>query len=193
MPMKLVRPDHAPAVLMLATLAACAHDAPAPPTSPSQAAPELRPPDVPEAIRAPAGQSVIARVSAQGSQIYECQTGEDAGSAWKLVGPDAVLTDAAGAPAGRHYAGPTWEAPDGSKVVGVLVQKSDAPTAGAIPWLLLAAKSTAGAGKLANVTSIQRVDTVGGVAPATGCDAGRGGNRQSVPYRATYYFYARTD
>jgi hypothetical protein len=127
--------------------------------------------------------------SAQGTQIYECQSA-DAGFGWKLVGPDAVLTDSAGARMGRHYAGPTWEATDGSKVVAVLSKKVDAPGAGAIPWLLLSAKSNEGTGQFAKVTSIQRVDTSGGVAPASGCDAAAVGTRQSVPYSAKYYFYA---
>jgi hypothetical protein len=169
------------AALSLA-LAACARDAPKP---------SLEPPPVPEAMRVPAPETVTAKASARGAQVYECQRGDDARYAWKLVGPDAVLTDASGAPFGKHYAGPTWEALDGSKVVGVVKEKADAPRAGAIPWLTLTAKSTEGTGKLAKVTSIQRVDTVGGVAPAGGCDAGSSGTRQGVPYEATYYFYSR--
>jgi hypothetical protein len=146
---------------------------------------------VPDALRAPAGEAVVVKASADGTQVYECAAGEDAGFAWKLVGPDAVLTDARGEKIGKHYAGPTWEALDGSKVVGVVKQKADAPAAGAIPWLLLAAKSNEGTGTFGKVTSIQRVDTVGGAAPAGGCDASKAAARQSVPYKATYYFYAK--
>jgi hypothetical protein len=166
----------------LAALVGCGHN--------PQPAAALQPPAVPDAIRAPANESVVAKASAQGTQIYECQASE-AGFAWKLVGPDAVLTDAAGTRIGRHYAGPTWESVDGSKVVAALAQKVDAPAHGAVPWLLLSAKSTEGKGRFANVTSIQRVDTEGGVAPASGCDATVAGTRQSIAYRATYYFYAK--
>jgi len=161
-------------------LAGCGRSAPTP----------LQPPTVPEALRAPAGEVVTAKAAAKGSQVYECQAAEG-GYAWKLVGPDAELSDAAGARMGKHYAGPTWEALDGSKVVGAVAKKADAPDPGAVPWLLLTAKSTEGAGTFAKVTSIQRVDTAGGVAPAGGCDGASTGKRQSVPYTATYYFYAR--
>jgi hypothetical protein len=186
--------DRIAAGAALATLVACAHDAPAPAplASPAPGA-TLRPPEVPDALRVPAGETLVVKAAAQGSQVYECQAGEDAGFTWKLVGPDAELTDEAGARIGKHYAGPTWEALDGSKVVGVLQKKADAPASGAIPWLLLGAKSTEGTGKFARVTSIQRVDTVGGVAPASGCDASKVGTKQSAPYRATYYFYARSN
>jgi hypothetical protein len=73
--------------------------------------------------------------------------------------------------------------------VGEVRQKVDAPDADAVPWLLLKAKSTEGTGGLAAVTSIQRVDTAGGKAPAGGCEEGRAGARERVAYRATYYFY----
>jgi hypothetical protein len=184
------------AVILAASSAACARDPQATGPSPSATAaaaahPTLAPPAVPDALRVAASEALIAKAAAQGSQIYECQSG-DAGSAWKLVGPEAVLTDETGARLGKHYAGPTWEAVDGSKVVGAVAQKADAPGGGAVPWLLLSAKSTEGTGKFSHVTSIQRVDTVGGVAPATGCAAGSVGTRQSVPYTATYYFYARS-
>ncbi|HEY8088690.1 MAG TPA: DUF3455 domain-containing protein [Polyangiaceae bacterium] len=172
---------HAFIGMTLAGLVACGHDAK------TGAAPQ--PPAVPDALRVGAREVVVERASAQGSQVYECATG-DAGFAWKLVGPDAVLTDPAGAPMGKHYAGPTWEALDGSKVIGALVRKADAPVPGAVPWLLLSAKSTEGKGLFANVTSIQRVDTEGGVAPSIACEATQAGVRKSIPYRATYYFYA---
>jgi hypothetical protein len=188
-----------PSCVVVLALMACTHDppSPAPATSSAPIAPVAavasspRPPEVPEAIRVSAGETLTVKASAQGTQVYECQAGEDAGFAWKLVGPDAVLTDDSGARIGRHYTGPTWEALDGSKVVGVLQKKVDAPAGGAIPWLLLGAKSTEGTGKFAKVTSIQRVDTVGGVPPTGGCDASKAGTKQSTPYRATYYFYAK--
>jgi hypothetical protein len=178
-----IRSSHIALATTLAALAGCGRG--------PQAEAALQPPSVPDALRAPANETVVAKASAQGTQIYECQAG-DGGFAWKLVGPDAVLTDSTGSRIGRHYAGPTWEALDGSKVVGALAQKVDAPGGGAIPWLLLSAKSTEGTGKFANVTSIQRVDTEGGVAPAGGCDATKAGTRQSIAYRAKYYFYAKS-
>ena len=76
---------------------------------------------------------------------------------------------------------------DGSRVVGEVMQRS--PVQGAIPWLLMRAKSNEGAGALAGVKYIQRVDTIGGVAPATGCDAAHADAEARVDYSANYDFY----
>jgi hypothetical protein len=65
---------------------------------------------------------------------------------WVFKAPEADLTGDKGERIGRHYGGPTWEANDGSKVVGEVLQRADAPRAGAVPWLLLKAKSNQGAG-----------------------------------------------
>ena len=93
---------------------------------------------------------------------------------------------------GKHYGGPTWEANDGSKVVGEVQQRADAPRPAAIPWLLLKVRSSQGDGTFNNVTYIQRVNTEGGTAPQDGCDAQHNGAEVRVNYKATYYFYART-
>ena len=71
--------------------------------------------------------------------------------------------------------------------MGEVVQRS--PVQGAIPWLLMRAKSNEGAGALAGVKYIQRVDTVGGVAPSSGCDAAHAGAEARVEYSANYDFY----
>ena len=104
------------------------------------------------------------------------------------AGPKAVLSDAHGAIIGRHYEGPTWEAADGSKVVGQVLAKQASPTGG-VDWLLLKATRTSGPGRFATVTYIRRLATTGGVAPATGCAADTAGRTASVPYSATYEFY----
>jgi hypothetical protein len=97
--------------------------------------------------------------------------------------------DASGQPLGRHFAGPTWESRDGSSVVGELKSRDPGPSATAIPWLLLSAKATKGSGVFSATTSVQRVQTVGGVAPADGCDASNASMVARVPYTADYYFY----
>jgi hypothetical protein len=132
---------------------------------------------------------VLAALGA-GDQIYTCSPAERGAFAWKLEAPEAQLFDAQGKVIGKHYAGPTWESIDGSKVVGQVVEKADAPEPGAIPWLLLAARSSEGSGVLAAVKSVQRVDTSGGQAPKDGCDAAHVGAKSRVGYRARYYFYA---
>jgi len=108
---------------------------------------------------------------------------------WSFKAPEADLTGQDGNKVAKHYAGPTWEANDGSKVVGGVLQKADAPQAGAVPWLLLKAKTNQGPGLFEKATYIQRVDTEGGVAPATGCDQTHVNTEVRVEYRANYYFY----
>jgi len=126
----------------------------------------VSPPKAPEIIRVPAGQKVLLDAVGKGVQIYACvATPTDPGKFdWSFKAPEADLTNKDGKKIGKHYAGPTWEANDGSKVVGE--KKADAPRPGAIPWLLLKARTNEGTGTFARVTYIQRVDTEGGVAPA---------------------------
>ena len=129
----------------------------------------------------PANESLAQVVPAKGVQIYECRDAK-----WVFVAPEADLFDRHGNKIGTHYAGPAWEAADGSKVVGAVKARSDAPQAGAIPWLLLSTKSVAGEGAFSKVSSIQRVSTTGGVAPMGSCEAGA---KARVAYTANYYFF----
>jgi hypothetical protein len=75
-------------------------------------------------------------------------------------------------------------------VKGAKLASADAPNAAAVPWLLLSATSV-GAGTFAETTLIQRLETVGGKAPATGCDPDHVGAKVLVPYRANYFFYRK--
>jgi hypothetical protein len=139
----------------------------------------------------PTGEQAVERLNARGVQIYECRNKVGgSGTEWVFVAPEATLYDTQGAPAGRHYAGPHWEAADGSRIVGTLKSRADAPLAGAIPWLLLSARSVGGPGRLAKITSVQRVNTAGGAAPATSCDAASLGRTERVPYTADYILLA---
>jgi Protein of unknown function (DUF3455) len=140
----------------------------------------------------PEGERPVERFAAAGVQLYECRAkaGAASGAEWVFVAPEAELRDALGQDAGKHYAGPHWEAPDGSRIVGTVRARADAPQAGAIPWLLLAAKSVGGEGRFARVTSVQRVNTVGGVAPARSCDTSTIGAVERVPYTADYVLLA---
>lgn len=120
---------------------------------------------------------------ATGVQIYRWS-----GTAWVFVAPRATLYADRGrhAVVGSHYAGPTWESVSGSTVAGA-VAKRCTPNANAIPWLLLDATSSAGPGVLRGVTQIQRLNTVGGLAPSAPGSAP--GEVAEVPYAAEYYFY----
>lgn len=148
-------------------------------------------PDVAAELRPPAGQQLYLETLAVGVQVYECVADDRAptGYAWAFRRPEATLMDRERAIVGKHYGGPTWEANDGSKVVAEVRAKAGAPDAKSIPWLLLGMKSREGKGTFDAVTSIQRVATDGGIAPADGCDSGRVGQLARVPYKATYYFY----
>lgn len=148
-------------------------------------------PDVPDALKAPAGENVIVVGHATGVQIYVCQAGTNPPFAWTFKAPEADLTDASGKKIIHHFAGPTWKHVDSSEVVGKVAAKQDAPKPDAIPWLLLTATSHVGQGVLTRVTSIQRIHTDSGVAPnANTCDASKVGQESRSPYSADYYFYS---
>ncbi len=148
--------------------------------------------DIPPALRAPGNQLLTRALRGAGVQIYECKASRENPPrfSWILDAPAADLSDRSGKDVGKHYAGPTWEANDGSTVVGELVARDDGPDTSAIPWLLLKAKSNTGKGLFARTQSIQRLHTVGGLAPTSACNASLAGKRARVPYSADYYFYA---
>jgi hypothetical protein len=139
-------------------------------------------------LEVPPGNELEFQLAATGFQIYAC-TATAAGPAWVFKAPEADLFDRTGALAGTHFAGPTWKALDGSSVVGARVA-GFTPDPASIPWLLLSAASHAGDGRMEEVTYIQRVATVGGLAPAVGCDeaAAAAGAVARVPYTAIYCF-----
>jgi len=148
-------------------------------------------PTVPERLQVPLNEELTLQVRAAGSQIYMCTAmPETSRFEWTLKAPEADLFDSDGNKIGSHYAGPTWELTDGSKVAGRIVARADAPDHDALPWLLLDATSNAGTGRLAGVSSIQRIDTAGGAPPTQACDLGHLNAEVRVPYEATYAFYA---
>jgi hypothetical protein len=147
-------------------------------------------PAVPETIKAPANEQPILKAQASGSQIYTCQQGKDGVVAWTLKAPEAELRDQHGKVIGQHYAGPTWKSNDGSTVAGRLAAKADSPELGAIPWLLVTATGHSGDGVFSRVTSIQRIHTHGGQAPAAStCNASKQNTEAKSSYTADYYFY----
>lgn len=145
---------------------------------------------LPEAVRVPAGQKVVMTTTGVGELTYECREKKDLAGQfeWAFVGPVATLLGADRKAVGKYYAGPTWEAADGSKVTGK--QVAVAPSgAGNIPLQLVKAEPTMGSGAMTGVSYIQRLNTQGGVAPTLACDAARKGQRQVVAYQADYVFY----
>ena len=128
------------------------------------------------------------QLQGKGVQIYACQAA-GAGIAWTLKGPEAILLDQSGAQVGRHFVGPSWQASDGSTIVGEPLVASPSPTKGSVAWLVLHIKSSSGAGLFANIAYVARTATSGGAAPATGCDAGHVGAEARIAYTATYTFF----
>ena len=149
---------------------------------------------VPGALDPGAGSSLAMIVPASGVQIYECRAKKDDVGAfeWAFVAPDAELYDARGNVIGRHGAGPMWVAADGSRVKGAVMARVDAPSSGAIPWLLLTTKSMGPKGSFSPVTYIQRVNTLGGTQPAKPCNADFVGKQTGVHYTADYRFFVST-
>jgi Protein of unknown function (DUF3455) len=167
------------AALSLWIISACA-------SAPAQAGSQ-----VPDLLRVPDASVLVLKAHGAGTQIYECKSSQEAATPWQWVlkAPLADLLDDQGKKVGKHYGGPTWEATDGSQVVGELQQHVAATSPDAIPWLLLKAKSNQGTGMFKDVSYIQRLETKGGKAPSSGCDAEHAGGEARIPYSAEYVFY----
>lgn len=145
---------------------------------------------LPEAVRAPAGLKQTMATTGVGEITYECREKKDMAGAheWAFVAPVATLYSMDRKTVGKYYAGPTWEAADGSKVTGKQVAVAPA-AAGSIPLQLVKADPAMGQGAMQGVAYIQRLNTKGGVAPAAACDASAKGQRRQVAYEADYVFY----
>ncbi|HZQ37686.1 MAG TPA: DUF3455 domain-containing protein [Dehalococcoidia bacterium] len=152
---------------------------------------ESGPTAIPDSLKVPEGNVLLFEIFASGAQIYLCAAAADAPNmfAWTFEAPQAVLWNDAGEQVGTHFAGPAWMGNDGSSVAGEAVAHADSADPGAIPWLLLKAKSHGGMGAFSTVTYVQRLATVGGLASAEGCDQSTAGVERAVPYSATYAFY----
>jgi hypothetical protein len=142
-------------------------------------------------LAVPAGNKVAFALDGVGVQIYTCQA-TATGTAWTFTAPEATLFEGCGKVAGKHFAGPTWQANDGSTVVGAKIAAFTVDPS-SIPWLLLQAASHTGDGRMSDVTYVQRLETTGGIAPTTGCDAEHVGDVARIDYTAKYFFYESTN
>jgi hypothetical protein len=146
-------------------------------------------PTVDPKIRVDEGNKVFLVGHATGVQIYTCN-----GAAWSPAVPRASLYGDNGKLIISHFAGPTWQAKDGSQVLGTVVDKVIVDRT-AIPWVLLSARTTPGADgdRLVDTTFVQRINTAGGLTPpAADCNAATAGNVVEVPYTADYFFWKHT-
>ena len=169
----------------------------------------VSPPSVPPGLEVPAGNVAFLLGRGVGTQNYECQPADAIGHvAWVLFTPEATLFSDQQDQLTTHFFSPspeegvvvraTWQdSRDTSIVWAKAVATADDPTgSGAIAWVKLQTAGTqvgpTGGTTLSNTTFVQRVHTVGGSAPATGCalptDIGR---RAFVPYTADYFFYKK--
>jgi Protein of unknown function (DUF3455) len=148
-------------------------------------------PEVPDGIAVEEGNKPFLIGHAVGVQIYRCN-----GVSWTPVAPRATLYGDNGQLIAAHFAGPSWQATDGSKVVAQRIKDPVTVDPTAIPWLLLQpTRVTAGpdGDRLAGTTFIQRVATTDGLAPdASTCTAGTAGAEAEVPYTADYVFFKRS-
>jgi Protein of unknown function (DUF3455) len=117
---------------------------------------------IPDAIAAP-NETKIIELHAEGAQIYECKADNNGKLVWQFREPIASLI-LDGKTVGRHYIGPSWELYEGSVVTGKVVARSPGDAPKDIPWLKLEVASHKGTGQLSEATTIQRINTKGGVA-----------------------------
>jgi Protein of unknown function (DUF3455) len=141
---------------------------------------------VPDAIAA-SGETLVATIHAEGAQVYECKADAAGKLAWQFREPIATLL-LDGKTVGRHYAGPNWELADGSAVVAKVAGRAPGASAKDIPLLKLEVTARRGTGQLTGVTTVQRLNTKGGVAegPCESADT-----FLNVPYSADYTFYRK--
>jgi hypothetical protein len=146
------------------------------------ACPAMAQTPVPEAIAAD-GETAVVTLHADGAQVYECLMSGGA-LAWTFREPIATLVQS-GKTMGRHYAGPSWEMTDGSAIEAKVTSKAAGATAQDIPVLKLAVSVHRGAGVMATVTTVQRLNTQGGVLDGTCPTLGA---TRAVAYSADYVF-----
>jgi hypothetical protein len=139
--------------------------------------------ELPGAIAAP-GETVVLSVHAEGAQVYECKAGTNGKLSWLFREPIATLM-ADGKTVGRHYAGPNWEHVDGSVVTAKAAGSAPGATANDIAWLKLEVIAHRGSGVLSAVTTVQRINTLGGKLDGA---CAKAGDTKSAPYSADYVF-----
>jgi hypothetical protein len=137
-----------------------------------------------QSLLAVPGETAVVTLHAEGAQIYECKVAKNGGLAWQFREPIATLLFN-GRTVGRHYAGPSWEHVDGSAVTGKAIGSAPGKSPADIPWLTLEITDHHGTGTFSNVTTVQRINTRGGIAIGA-CD--EAGSYRSAPYEADYVF-----
>jgi hypothetical protein len=140
-------------------------------------------------LRASAGEAPAFMLSADGVHIYQCRAVDAAGRfGWVFTAPDATLYEGTRSVATLKTPN-LWESLSDRSSVSAVVRSTQAAGGSNLPWALMNAQPLAASGMFADVTSIQRVNTRGGVAPTAGCGPANDGAESRVAFRADYYFY----
>ena len=143
-------------------------------------------------LRASAAEEPAFLLTASGVQVYECRgaPGTPGGYMWKFTNPDATLSDGSGSVA-RNVTATVYEATGDRSSITATVLASQPAGSDNLPWTAMRAQALAEEGLFAGVTSVQRVNTHGGVAPRDGCGESTVGSEARVDFTADYYFYRR--
>ena len=180
--------------------------------NPHAARAQTAPPAVPAGIEVPAPNQIFLVGRGVGTQNYVCQPSESLGRvAWTLFTPQANLFNDQADQLTTHFFSPnpdeagtvvraTWQdSRDTSSVWARAVAVSSDPAfvaPGAIAWVKLEVVGTepgpTGGTTLTGTTFIQRLNTVGGLAPSTGCAIPTDvGSKAFMPYTADYVFFRK--
>jgi hypothetical protein len=187
-PLRQIR-HHASLAVGCALVTACASVGPGPATTTGPdktgtvTAPSL---GLFSSIKAPTDREPVLRLAARGVQVFRCEK-RDGQGAWVFRQPDAELVDTAGKVVGRHGANFSFEHVDGSRLVASIAAHDDAPRSTDLRWLLMTTRSF-GKGAFEGITHVQRVNTAGGMPPAS-CDAAHAGRVLRVDFTSDFVFY----
>ena len=153
------------------------------------------PPVVPGKIQVPDGNKVFLVGHAVGVQIYSCNATSN-GFVWRFVAPRANLYDDHGKLIITHFGGPTWQAKDGSRVVGRLDgqrhRRSHRHSMAAAVAAVDDRLALTATGWWPRPTSNGSPPPAASRPPAADCNATTAGTVAEVPYTADYYFWKRT-
>ncbi len=166
-----------------ATVGTAPAGGPAPVTPSGPSAPSL---GLFSKIKVPDGQVPVLKFAARGVQVFRCEARGNE-SAWVFRVPEADLFDDSGKVVGRHGANFSFEHTDGSRLIGKVQSYDDAPSRNDLRWLLFTTTSY-GKGAFEGVTYVQRINTKGGMPPAT-CEAKQRNQLLRVDFSSDFVLY----
>lgn len=140
-------------------------------------------------MRAGGNEAPAFMLRASGTHVYECRAVQG-GFSWTFLNPDATLFEGTRSIA-THVTPSMWESSTDRSSASGRVAATQAAGPGNLPWTLWRTQSSGDGGIFSGVTSVQRVNTAGGVAPAAGCGDTNLGSETRSNFTADFYFYKR--